>query len=400
MMNIEPKFDPRLLKDTPDNQLAYFSRKIIGHTHLEQAYNLALDCIEFSARGEIVPIVGPVGVGTTELGRKLYRKYRDEPAVIDENGNVLPTAGAIGLEAPNQAGRLDAAYWKRLLGELLRLGGDILIDNKIYVPPEEFVLTHTVPYSIPASASSDALLQSAVNMLERRRTRVVLINQADRLFPESDPAGCTRSQQMLMDLAARSDVRIVLIGGYQLVRASCNKANWLRRQHTVHFRRYDRNDEQEYRNFVRSLTNLLANMPCDQRLARISEEGVRRFYLSSVGCIGILKRTLLLSLSHALRTGEKMTESFVLQFAPSNVVSREIASEARMGEHLLMDVTEQEVERVLMSPMPLSEGGDAASSSSKPRSSGSGRGFSGRRRIGERKSSRDPVGGRDVNGMH
>lgn len=397
MKYIEPKFDSALLDATSEEKLDYFQRKLLGHPHLEQAFNLALDSIEFAAKGEIVAIVGPTGVGTTQLGKKLWRKFRDVATTVDEDGRVLPLVPAIGLEAPNQAGKIDPDYWKRLLAEIMRRGGDLLIDRKIYVPPSEFILTHPIPYADPLKRGIDTLIRATVSMLEQRQTKVLLINQADRLFPESDPAGCARSQQILMDLAAQTNTRFVLIAGYQLVRASCARNNWLRRQHTVHFRRYDRNNKLEYGHFVRSLTNLLACMPTEQRLEHLSEAGAMQLYISSVGCVGTLKKALLLAFQHALRTGEAMTESFILQFATHNVVAMEIAKEARMGEHLLMDVTQSEVERVLDAGMP-SEVDGAAVPANKPRpkSPAGGQGFYGRRRIGERRSSRDPVGGRDV----
>lgn len=399
MKYIEPKFDASLLGATSEEKLDYFKRKLLGHPHLEQAYNLALDSIEFAAKGEIVAIVGPTGVGTTQLGKKLWRRFWDVAPTVDEDGKVLPLVPTIGVEAPNQAGRIDADYWKRLLAEVMRSGGDLLIDRKIYVPPSEFILTHPIPYADPLKKGIDTLIRATVSMLEQRQTKVLLINQAERLFPESDPSGCMRSQQILMDLAVQTKTRFVLIGGYQLVRSSCARNNWLRRQHTVHFRRYDRKNKQEYGYFLRSLINLLALMPTEQRLGMLSEAGAMQLYISTVGCVGTLKKILLLAFQHALRTGEAITEDFILQFATHNVVALEIAKEARMGEHLLMDVTSGEVEQVLDAGMPPPDEDSAASVPTKkprPKSPGGGQSFYGRRRIGERKSSRDPVGGRDV----
>lgn len=398
MTYIEPKFPLHLLDATSEEKLAYFQQKKLAHPHLTQAYKLALDCIEFSSKGEIVPIIGPTGVGTTELGRKLYRNFNDVAPTLDEDGRVLPLVGAIGFEAPNVGERIDKDYWKRVMTEMLYRGGDVLIDRKAHVPPSQFMLTHPVPRSDPMQKGVDTLVHATVSMLEHRRTKVVLINHADRLFPESDPAGCNRSQQILMDLAAQTHARFVLIGGYQLVRSSCARNNWLRRQHTVHFRRYDRNDPAEYGYFRAVLINLLAHMPIAQRLDKISEAWVMRLYVSTVGCIGSMKRVLLLALQHALRTGEKMTEDFILQFVLHNVVALEIAKEARMGEHLLLDVTASEVEQVLnggFPPLDATEAGAMAVSKSRPKSPNGGKAGFGRRRIGERKSSRDSVGGRN-----
>jgi hypothetical protein len=395
MQHIEPKFPQDLLNATSEEKLAYFEHKKLGHPHLTQAYKLALDCVEFSGKGEIVPIIGPTGVGTTELGRKLYRNFNDVAPTFEEDGRVLPLVGAIGFEAPNAGDRIDKDYWKRVMTEMLHRGGDVLIDRKTYVPPSQFMLTHPIPHGDPMQKGIDTLVHATVNMLEHRRTKVVLINHADRLFPDSDPAGCNRSQQILMDLAAQTHARFVLIGGYQLVRSSCARNNWLRRQHTVHFRRYDRNDPAEYAHFRAVLIDLLAHMPTAQRLDKIRDEWVMRIYVSTVGCIGSMKRVLLLALQHALRTGEKMTEDFILQFALHNVVALEIAKEARMGEHLLLDVTAAEVEQVLNGPLDAENGGALAVAKPRPKTPTGGKAGFGRRRIGERKSSRDPVGDRN-----
>ncbi|MDO8773407.1 MAG: hypothetical protein Q7K57_32805 [Burkholderiaceae bacterium] len=391
MNYITPQFDRSLLSATPEQKLKYFQSKVFRHEHLTQAYNLALDNIEFAPDGEIVPIVGPTGVGTTELGKGLWREYQKQVTTLDENGQVERNANSIGVQAPCQAGRIDADYWKRFLEELLRRGGDILIDRKIYVPPSQFMLTHPIPYSDPRKGGIDTVLAATVSMLERRQTKVVLINQADRLFPEDDLAGCTRSQQILMDLATQTRARLVLIGGYRLIHASCARNNWLRRQHVVHFRRYDKNNRNEYELFVQALTFMLANLPIEQRLEHLSEDGAKKLYIRTVGCVGSLKKTLTMAFQHALRTGEKVTESFLLEFAQHNVVALEIAKETLIGEQLLLDVSTTDVERVLdAGPFALDAADDSAVKPLKLRAKSA----TGGRRIGERKSTRDPVGNR------
>jgi len=401
-MHIQPKFDSSLLQAPHQEQLRYFESQVIDHPHLLQSYHLALDCIEFSGSGEIVPIVGPTGVGTTELARRLWRRFREAPTTVDEDGRVLPLAPVIGLEAPSQAGRIEADYWKRLLAEILRRGGDILIDRKVYVPPSEFILTHPIPYADPLKRGIDTLVGATASMLNRRQTRVVLINHADRLFPELDPAGCIRSQQILMDLAAQTSARFVLIGDYRLVRVCSGRNNWLHRQNVVHFRRYDQNSVEESLDFSNALVELLAHIPLPQRLQSLSVPAAKEIYLRTVGCLGSLKRFLLQALQHAQRTGQDMTEDFLLQFAPPNVVALEIAKEALIGERLLMDVEASEIEQLLsLGAVPGSRGAGMADRdqdagrTNTVKAPAAKRGKYGQgRRVGERKPSRDPVGDR------
>lgn len=388
-MIIEPKFPTSLLNSTPQEQLGYFDSQIIFHPHLTQAYSLALDCIEFSAQGEIVPIVGPTGVGTTELARELWCHFRDEPATVSENGQIIPNAPVIGIEAPSQAGRIDADYWRRLLAEILRRGGDILIDRKVYVPPSEFTLMHQIPFADPRKGGVDTLVQATASMLNHRKTRIVLINHAGRLFPERDPAGSSRSQQILMDLSSRTSTRFVLIGNYQLARTSCDRNHWLHRQHLVHLRRYDKRNAEETIQFSRSVVELLAHIPTRKRPKSISAEAAEKIYLATVGCFGSLKRSLLVAMQHSQRSGEDMTEDFLLKFMPSVKVAYGITQDALQGEQMLMDMDIREIDNLLS--MTVQGKGAASSSTSKTTSKTGGR-FSSLR-IGERKPSRDPAGG-------
>lgn len=198
-----------------------------------------------------------------------------------------------------------------------------------------------------------------------------------------------------MDLAVQTDARIVLIGDYQLVHASCARNNWLRRQHMVHLRRYDRKIKSEYVDFVQALKNLLANLPTEKRLKVLTEEFAMKLYVSCVGCIGTLKKTLHMALQHALRTDEDMTEALILSYALPNSVALQILKEARIGEHLLTDIDTTEVEKMLDDDLPPLDGQDDAKPPKRsPKvSDGKKPGFRGGR-IGERKPTRDPVGGR------
>jgi hypothetical protein len=281
-----------------------------------------------------------------------------------------------------------------LLGDILRAHGDILIDGKTYVPPSQFTLTHPIPYVDPRNRDFDALKYAFISMMKHRRTKLLLINQADRLLPESHPGGCLRSLQILRDLAAQTDARIVLIGSYQLAHSACTRNNWLRRQQTVHLRRYDHTNPQEFKSYAQALINLLAEMPIENRLETLSVEAAMDLCISTVGCVGTLKRSLTQAFQHALRTGEKMTEDFVLQFAPYNKVALEIAEDARRGERLFLDVSLDEVRDVLNATVAEPASG-IRNGPGKPIPQKSTRSPGGinRRRIGERKSSRDQSGG-------
>ncbi|MFO6419252.1 hypothetical protein ACLBKS_03525 [Hylemonella sp. W303a] len=394
MKIITPAFDSKLLSASAEEKIDYFKNKIVRHPRLEQSYNLARECIDFSDKGEIVWIVGPVGVGTSQIGRKLWSDSRHTVSELDEGDISASRSPCIAVTAPDHADRIDTKYWTRLLGDILHAHGDILIDRKMYVLPNQFTLTHPIPYVDPRNRDFDALKYAVISMMQHRQTKLLLINQADRLLPESHPGGCLRSLQILRDLAAQTDARIVLIGSYQLAHAACTRNNWLHRQQTVHLRRYDHKNPQEFKSYAQALINLLAEMPIENRLEALSVEAAKDLCISTVGCVGTLKRALTQAFQHALRTGEKMTEDFILQFAPYNKVALEIAEDARRGERLFLDVSLDEVRNVLNATTAEPTRG-IRNGPGKPipkKATGSPGGIS-QRRIGERNSSRDPSGG-------
>lgn len=392
---IAPLFPGSILDGTDEDRLAYFRKKVIAHPHLAAAFNLAQDNIEYGADHEIVAVVGPAEVGTTTLAGRLYNHYRKEWPGLQGMGDDESMVGSVAVHAPSSAGRVDANYWKRLLKELLHKGGDILIDQKLFVIPSEFQLSQYTPYSAYGLQDLDALMSAVLSMLCRRNTKMVLINQAERLFPVNDKAGCIRSQQMLYDLAARTEARIVLIANYQLLQTTCTAGDWLQRRNIVHFRRYDRRDEEEQSDFNSVLDELLGHIPGPRRLDKLSEATAEALYVNSVGCVGTLKKTLTMAASHCHRTGEKMTEELLLTFCQPNVTAANLARQAVVGERLLTDVDQKAVERILDGGL-MDEG--TQNESIRPGQGGRAknpdkRGHTFARHIGERTPSRDPVGG-------
>lgn len=390
---IPPLCPQSILDGSAEDSLTYFRRKVVGHTHLVNATNLAQSNIDLGEAHEIVAVVGPTEVGTTTLGVRLHNFYGKEWPGLQKMADVKSMVGSIAIKAPSSAGRVDVNYWKSLLKRMLCSGGDILIDQKLFVVPSEFQLSQYTPYSAYGLQDLDALISAVHSMLRRRKTRMVLINQAERLFPEGDLKGCIRSQQILSDLAAQSEARIVLSANYQLLQTTCTGGDWLQRRNIVHLRRYDRRYEEEQADFNSALDELLGHIPVQRRLDKLSEGAAEALYVNSVGCVGTLKKTLTMATGHCLKTGEKMTEELLLTFCQPNVTAVNLAKQAVAGERLLTDVDQKEVERILDGGW-VDDGNQINPHKSGQRGSSKDQGKRGHRRhIGERAPSRDPVGG-------
>ncbi len=389
---IEPTFPPELLKAPKQSRIDYFAQKGIAHDAIVSSSELAKDNIDFGTAGQIIPIVGPSGVGTTKLAYNLWYHYQRQG--LEEEGQTVAQNArySIGVHASGQAGKINRAYWKRLLTAILENGGDILIDNKLCAPASEFMLTQPIPWGDPKRSDVETMMRCVVSMLKMRKTKVLFINQAHRLFPDGDAGGCNLSQQMLMDLAAQTQARIVLIGDYGLVREPAGGLDWFHRQLVVHFRRYDRRDRGELETFVSTVETLFGSMvlPDGKRMGKLTLDDAEQIYNRSVGCIGECKRSFEMAYKHVLHTGEKMTTELILPFMSSVKSAKKIALDAFVGEQILSDEDDASLSKLLEHGM--ATGGQSPTgpaSGAKPTKGAASRL---KRRIGERKPTRDPVG--------
>ena len=161
-------------------------------------------------------------------------------------------------------------------------------------------------------------------------------------------------------------------------------------------RRYDHLEAEEWIDFNSTLDELLGHIPSQRRLERLSEDGAKKLYFNSLGCIGTLKNTLTMGVCHAFRTNEKITEALLLRFGKPNVTAAGLAKEAVQGERMLMDTDAKDIERILDRNWTPDEDADSlAKGGAKALAKYDGRKLPSPvvRRIGERKPTRDPVGG-------
>ncbi len=374
----------------------YIVKKILKHPLLDDASALAKDNIELAPAGEIVSIIGPSGVGSTTLARSLKRYYAANWNV-NADENLRPSmVHSLGVNAPCTNGRFGRQDWSLLLRSMLECGGDILADKKLYVPATEFQLQYSVPDVRFGRMDPSTLIRAVASMLDRRETNVVFINQAERLFPEKDEAARHLSQRLLGDLAAMTRTRFVLVSNYEILNANGVVDKFLKRKQIVHFRRYDWRFEGDLEAFNNVLVQLLGNVPGPLALRTLKAETARQTYISSIGCIGTVKNAVVMATKHAYKAQTPLTEELLLSCGQSCRVAAGCAMEAMAGERMLIDVTSAEVERILngFGQAGVSTGGDANLGLSVPTSANGKQPAKVRKLgIGERRPTRDPVGG-------
>lgn len=391
---IPPLFDACELQKSESERLQYFENKIVAHTHLRGARELAIDCIDTAPSGDIVTIVGPSGVGTTTLGRSLFVHYRALPKSVMDPKVEASKVRTIGFDAPSSAGGVNEIYWKNLLSKLLRSGGDLLVSNKLYVPHQDFQLQYSIPPFQLSTQHTSTLQSAALGMLHQRGTKLVVINQAERLFPVGDRKGCLRSREMLRDLAATSNTRFLLVADYDILKTLCDGQPFLQRKQIVHLRRYDIEIASEWALYTDVMSELLGHIPSTRRLKKLSEKCGRSLYYKTVGCIGTLKEILRIALNRATRNQEDMTEDMLLGLGQSLATAADIGKKAMEAERMLTDVGQSDVERILAGGHRGSTAGESTGRTGSGSMKAPSNRYAGSRngRIGERNPTRDPVG--------
>lgn len=379
---IDALFNPSLLSASAEEKCDYFDHKIIAHAHLKSSRQLALASIDRASAHRIVAVVGPTGIGKSLLARRIWAHYQPNAVEGHMPDGAERSAASILIDAPNHAGKLRKTYWATFLKLILQGCGERLFDERMFMDSQSFRMLACPTAPVLREKNLDMLMLRTINGLQQRRTKVVLIDRAERLFPEGDRASCRASQQMLSDLASQTNTRFVLVGGYDVVR-QCVPSVWLMREHIIHFRRYEGDNPDEYGYFNAAVENFLGQMPLEQRIPSLSQAGLAELHKRTVGCIGVLKESLLRAYQAALLDGDAMDEKLILEHAPLNESATWLARDTFAGEAILVDSKFEDLERVFAREAPPIE------PLKKNPSNGKTRG----RRIGERNPSRDPVRG-------
>lgn len=381
MPKIQQCFDPKLLNAPPEERSKFFEEKVLQHPHLHRASENLWEEVRYAPKSSITLLTGPVASGRTTLARAFWQKFKlEQRQAMDEDRSFIPIVGA-AAPAPNP--QTNQVAWQTLLNDILGQLGSDLVGGRVYVPPEQFALTG-IPL-VSRKVSIPAQIQSIARLLEERKTKIVLINQADNLFDMHNPRSVRSAVQSLCQIVQGSDAKLVLCGGYSLASVGEYSGEWLSRSNPIHLRRYDISREEERNAFASSVYGLLSSFPAKLAFQTLTEADVEKFHTSSIGCVGHLKAMLKKALGRAVHHPQiPVTLDFLRQFALDNKSLKHLASEARMGEEKLIDIDQDEVRKAL------GQVDDVISRAKKP---ARGNGIH-QLRIGERSPVRDAVGSR------
>ena len=344
---------------------------------LSTAKDLLVAAINEAPAGTIVMVVGPTGVGKTTLRLKIQQVLSEqgEPCMKTDPSR-LPFV-AVEAAAPDNGNFNWRDHYRRTLVEL----SEPMLDCKLKPKWIHFAHDSQGQQLVRPDASAAQLRQALESAVQHRRPAAILIDEAQHLTRMASGRRLADQLEVIKSLANCTRTVHVLLGTYDLLAFRHLNGQLSRRSLDIHFRRYSAESQDDIRVFKSTVLTFQRHLPLDEQpdLLPLWE----LLYERSVGCIGILKEWLDRALIAALREGCKtLTARHLEATALSAARCEKIAVEAHEGERQLLSADQA---RPRLREL-LGLGGSAAVAAAYARTPHP------RRRVGQRKPKRDPIG--------
>jgi energy-coupling factor transporter ATP-binding protein EcfA2 len=366
---------PNLLK-----RLERFQCLTVAHPLLLAARDQLMDVIDGSLPGSLILVLGPTGVGKTTLRCKLEQSLLEQmTAVLVADPGRLPF---VSVEATvPEASRF---RWRDYFAQFLASAREPLIERKVLLDQDHM--------SFNAAITGSQLQHSAVQLLRYRRRAAVFIDEAQHLSRVASGRRLIDQLDVIKSMANRTQTTHVLLGTYELLAFHNLSGQLSRRSVDLHFPRYRAESDEDIQIFKNVLVTFQNQFPTSEPPRLLQQWEF--LYERSVGCVGVLKDWLMRAAICALKSAANTVNLEHLEKTALSISQcAKILAEARDGESRL---TENEETRLQFrktlglhpktapcetSPAP------TAHKLSKPTK---------RKRVGQRRPTRDPVGRKAV----
>ena len=307
---------------TIDEKKNYFIERTINHPRLNQVYLDVMDKVNNSSKGKVYLVFGPTGVGKSTV----CSKVRDNVENTNHNRSLIPVA-SLELPSPDNGKFNWKDFYKRLLKEI----NEPLIDQKIIINNKE-EKQRPIPNYVPTTAPE--LRQSLENAIKYRKTKVILLDEAQHLLKVASAKSIRDQMDALKSIANLTGVVFFMFGTYELMDFFDLNGQLGRRTNEIHFSRYDMKRTKDKKEFKSVINTFQCHLPF------IEETNLVQYweflYERTIGCIGILKEWLNECLKEALNKNQLTISYELLQkHAPSPTKALRIAEETIDGEERL-----------------------------------------------------------------
>jgi hypothetical protein len=211
-------------------------------------------------------------------------------------------------------------------------------------------------------ATVSAMRSALEGVLKRRRTKLLVIDEAAHIFGHSKGEALAASVDALKSLGNLTGVTLALVGSYDLYRLVELSAQVSRRTGIVHFGRYGIDSVDDAGAFAKVLEKLQVHMPIEDMpdLSKLAP----KLHLACLGCVGILKTTLARALTLALAEGRwrdsHLERALLTEGQLEAILTETLAGEEMVARNLYGTSSFEGISRLFANPKKAPHG-------SKPR---------------------------------
>lgn len=294
----------------PKGKLQYFRAIRVKHPRISMVLR-DLELMTAPDTGtSIALLLGPTGVGKSTIVQALKEQILQTNS--QEMAADLGLIPVVSVEAPATGER--GFSWRTLYQRL----GEELQEPMMLRKQETLIRNGRTVHKPVMTGPTVAALQLAVeSALVHRRTDIVIVDEAVHLLRNLQGNTLENHLDALKYLSNKSGSKLVLVGSYDLHGLLDLNAQIARRCGIIHFQRYltgkvgkDGKDV-DVEAFGKVLAKFAQHFPMEGAEDLWSEGLASSLLEACIGCVGILKETLVRALAIALRDGNRWRNAFL-----------------------------------------------------------------------------------------
>ena len=287
-----------------DPRCRRFSELIVNHERLAEVRCTAHEVLSADSPIQEAAAVGPTGVGKStlveQLRRDFMRAHGVDPSLAPSERETDPVV-VVTCEDPSSHGGYDMKreHWRSILTET----GDPFVDE--HHDPDEAARRRregAKRIAAPRRSTGRDLKASVYSRLALRGTKVVIFDEAQHMADTRSEERLRQHLDAIKTFGLKSGIKQLLVGTEELLPLLRLNGQLARRVHEIPFDAYDYTYEEERQAFADATIHLVRTLPCaNEAVFRRHDDD---FFLRSAGCVGVLKETLAIALSGAVKRGE------------------------------------------------------------------------------------------------
>lgn len=342
MWHPKASFPRELESASVSKKVDYFTHGFtLDHENRERIFQKAKHGVLHPGQFGLLTLIGPTGVGKTELAKDIIR-YCEHDIYPSREKYPVPVV-YIQIPDPSKT----TFDWKSLYLDALNKAGSPnynLFRSKTKLTCQNRGRKYTGKYKSAGDVK--------VDMIQRFHDANVMLMIMDELqnffkYSEKEIMKCLT---MLKSVEERIGCQVMLVGTYEAIESTSWTGEVSRRQTQLHFPRYTLDLSSGEDPFVGAFSGLLSHIPYQLNERLLSEKVIEAAYVYSCGCIGTLKEMIqraLTKVSDSENHSFKLSPEFLFESRLENNQLFAIASEINCGEQFYEDKSLKDIRKML-----------------------------------------------------